>query len=105
VLYIAKREVQVRRQNRSPVSVLYVCWLKRGENSVVPNVCLPRDTRGAAQGDLLFSSIPPRDQVAKTHYECQEPQEYCQQPSEHTVKILSAGIKHVLPKLEHVGLG
>src|SRR6185295_18120508 len=49
VLYIAKREVQVRRQNRSPVSVLYVGWLKRGENSVVPNVCLPRDTRGTAQ--------------------------------------------------------
>lgn len=28
--------------------------------------------------DLLFSSIPPRDQIAKTHYKCQEPQEYCQ---------------------------
>lgn len=28
---------------------MYVCWLKRGENSVVPNVWLPRDTRGIAR--------------------------------------------------------
>jgi len=58
---------------------MYVCLLKRG--GIVP-LCrmsgfhaIPVVSR--ARG-LLFSSIAARDQIAKTHYECQEPQEYCQ---------------------------